>query len=59
MSLFYTMVYWLGFAPWEHAATHILLRRGTLSVCSNAKSRGANLPMVVPWILAAGEVTGR
>jgi SAM-dependent methyltransferase len=22
MSLFYTMAYWLGFAPWEHAATH-------------------------------------
>jgi SAM-dependent methyltransferase len=22
MSLFYTVAYWLGFAPWEHAATH-------------------------------------
>ena len=22
MSLFYTMAYWLGFTPWEHAATH-------------------------------------
>lgn len=22
MSLFYTMAYWFGFTPWEHAATH-------------------------------------